>query len=1224
MTPPDGPRSGVRNQPPDQAERERALDAAKSILVQAPAGSGKTDLLTRRFLQLLAEVDDPAEIVAITFTKAAQAEMRNRILSEIDKAAGETAAQGDDEFAMETLAHRALERSRRLGWNLLDLPGQLRISTIDSFCREIALRQPLVSTLGGGLDVSDRPEALYRKAAERTLQRLDDANAEDSLREDIEVLLAWRDNNWQEIETQLVEMLEKRDRWMQDFVLDRAQDWDELREALERPFARAVAKGVERIAAILAPLPDACDEMLALARFSCEQCGKHVALAEMAELPCGPFANADELEAAREAYLCMADFLLTGGGTFRQRVDVKLGFPADRKLEKQRITRLIDDLRNVAELEAAIAAVRSLPPVRYSDDEWRIVRACFALLHRAAGELQVVFAEAGTADYAEVAQAAHRVLQGPDGLPTEAGFTIANGIRHLLVDEFQDTSRRQHKLIGALAAAWADREERTVFVVGDPMQSIYLFREADPELFPRVRDLGLDVPGGEPLKLEPVALKSNFRTEPELVETLNSTFDAVFAENDASGVTFNAALAARERVSEPRTRFELHLEFVPQGARGNAADDNAKEQAAEARDSGREAQTSQIVDLIREHIEPMELARAAADKNRKYRVAVLGRTRTALAAVAAALRNDGIPFRAVDLETLGERPEILDAVALGRALLCAEDRVAWLGVLRAPWCGLSLGDLHTLTSADDETLKQRPVLELMKERAHLVSADGRTGVERLIKGCDAGLAMRRARPTAALGTWLERVWAGLGGEACVDVQARTNLDLLWRCLDGLAGGEADLLGPQLDAALEKLMAQPDPGVSGDFGVQLMTIHKSKGLEFEVVIVPDLQAKSRQSYGGMLAWLERGLPGTDAEEATEFLIAPFQPKGEELSTAKKWVEGEYHSRESQEMRRILYVAATRAREELHLFARPAYKEENGTRVLCEPQESLLKTAWPALEGIVRERFEAWLSETRGETEVVSIAAGAENVIPFPAVPATAAAQAVAVEQKPVSLRRLPADFKAPDIDGGDAAEAEIIGMSGVLPYARHEGGMRSRSLGSAVHGLFEALAQEVAESGWDAARAGIRDTKARVAAEVRAAGFSRGEAEEIAQKAIEIVERASSDPVAEWILSPHADAESEARWTGVIAGSMRNVQVDRVFRAGARPHEDGEEVWWIVDFKTAHEDGADAARALPEFRRMFAPQLEMYGALLRGLHGEDVAIRAGLYYPRMMAFDWWEM
>src|SRR6185437_5854391 len=175
------PMSSVATRPaaPDQPQRESALDSARSILVQAPAGSGKTDLLARRFLRLLAEVDSPGQIVAITFTKAAAAEMRNRILAELEKAPTDTEASNGlelrmskdndviatsaatasnddgtgDEFSMRALARNALAHSRALGWNLIELPAQLRISTIDSFCRELALQQPLLSGLGGGLEI---------------------------------------------------------------------------------------------------------------------------------------------------------------------------------------------------------------------------------------------------------------------------------------------------------------------------------------------------------------------------------------------------------------------------------------------------------------------------------------------------------------------------------------------------------------------------------------------------------------------------------------------------------------------------------------------------------------------------------------------------------------------------------------------------------------------------------------------------------------------------------------------------------------------------------------------------------------------------------------------------------------------------------------------------------------------------------------------------------------
>jgi ATP-dependent exoDNAse (exonuclease V) beta subunit len=351
-----------------------------------------------------------------------------------------------------------LERSEALGWKLLDLPAQLRIATIDSFCRELALQQPLLTGLGGSLEIAEQPEELYRRAARETLRKIDETDS--ALSAAIENLLLRRDNGWQEMEALLVTMLGSRGRWMHGFVLEREPDWDSLRARLERPFASAVREALSELSRLLDQAPGAREEALALARFACEQSGGalHRELAELVELRSAPFVD---LEEARQAHLSLAGLLLIGGGTLRKQVNKLQGFPSDRKKEKGRILELIAALAAVPGLEAALAEVRSLPPARYSEDEWEIVKACFTLLRHAAGELRIAFAEAGRVDFIEVAQIAQRVLRGEDGQPTDAAIAVSDNIRHLLVDEFQDTSRRQHQLLSSLIAAWPDRPGRT-------------------------------------------------------------------------------------------------------------------------------------------------------------------------------------------------------------------------------------------------------------------------------------------------------------------------------------------------------------------------------------------------------------------------------------------------------------------------------------------------------------------------------------------------------------------------------------------------------------------------------------------------------------------------------------------------------------------------------------------------------------------------------------------
>jgi ATP-dependent exoDNAse (exonuclease V) beta subunit len=1194
--------------PPDQLERQRALDPGQSILVQAPAGSGKTDLLTRRFLRLLGEVDEPGQVVAITFTNAAAAEMRHRILGELEKAAANAVPQTDP-FSMDALAHHALKHTQALGWKLLDLPAQLRISTIDSFCRDLALQQPLLSGLGGALEIAEQPEELYRRAARATLRKIDQAGS--ALGTAIEKLLLWRDNGWQEMEELLVEMLSSRDRWMHGFLLEREPDWEALRERLERPFAGAVRSALTSLSQLLDQIPGAREEALNLARFACEEPGENSphGLAECVEVPSAPFSGSAALEEAREAHLALAEMLLIGTGTFRKQINKRLGFPADRKREKGRILELIASLAAVPGLETALAAVHALPPARYTEDDWEIVKACFTLLREASAELRIAFAEAGAVDFIEVAQIAQHVLRGDDGLPTDAALAVSDGIRHLLVDEFQDTSRRQHQLLASLIAAWPEHEDRTCFVVGDPMQSIYFFRDADAELFPRVKTQGLEIPHDEPLLFDFVPLKANFRTAPGLVERLNQDFTQIFAADDGSGVTFSSAEPAREKAADAEPSFTLHLDFVPQAARGKFADP----EAVREKEAVHAAQIEEIVALVQSHMGQIEQARANGEK---FRIAILSRARKHLVPIAEALRKAGIAFRAIELEKLAERPEVLDALALARALFNPQDRVAWLGVLRAPWCGLSLDDLHRLAGNDDAALPLQSVPELLAERLPLLTEEGRQAAGRVLETLDSASALRAALPTASLGTWLEQVWLRLGGASCVDGAARANLSLLWRSLDRLPDGEPDLLGPGLSAALDKLTALPDPAASSDCGVQLMTMHKAKGLEFEVVIVPELQARNGGGKRKMLSWMERGRAQPDeSREITEFLIAPFQRKGEDRGNAKAWVDQVYRERESQETRRILYVAATRARDELHLFARPACKAEDESFSLVEPAHSLLATAWPALGDEVHARFEAWkasqaAAEPQKNIEIESIAASGEsNLLVMPT---------------PTLLRRLPPDYRPAETAASPAGPA--VGTGAPL-YSRHEGGLLSRALGTAVHALLEELARLRENLDWEAAQAALQHFEPRVAAETRAFGVPPAQAEQIAARALQIAFDASQEPIGSWILSPHPSAASEARWTGVVSGGLRTVRVDRVFKAGSTPgsvSQGKEDCWWVIDYKTAHEDGFDPAKGLPAFHALFAPQVEAYAKILRNLLGSTTPVCAGLYYPRMVLLDWWKL
>jgi ATP-dependent exoDNAse (exonuclease V) beta subunit len=205
--------------------------------------------------------------------------------------------------------------------------------------------------------------------------------------------------------------------------------------------------------------------------------------------------------------------------------------------------------------------------------------------------------------------------------------------------------------------------------------------------------------------------------------------------------------------------------------------------------------------------------------------------------------------------------------------------------------------------------------------------------------------------------------------------------------------------------------------------------------------------------------------------------------------------------------------------------------------------------------------------------------------------------------------------------GNSQDARLAETGDPL-YSRESGGVESRVLGLAAHALLEKLALLRITHTWENARAALEDERPRLAAQIRAAGLSRVEAARLTETALAVAMATSHNPTGQWVLNSPVEADSEVRWTGLLGGEIRNVQADRIFRAGPEPLEPGDSVWWIVDYKTAFTPGSDPDAAVSGLRSVFAPQLEVYARVLRQIHGDAITVRAGLYYPRWTRLDWW--
>jgi ATP-dependent exoDNAse (exonuclease V) beta subunit len=1183
------------NPPADADARQQAIDIRRSVIVQAPAGSGKTDLLTRRYLRLLAAVDEPEEILAITFTRAATAEMRSRILRDLEAAAGRRPFSPEDEDRI-AIARIAIAHAERRGWKIFEQPQRLSIETIDSLCLRIAHDRPLLARLGGHFQPIEEADPLYALAARRTLEHLGGPNA--PLDHALGQLLDLRDNRLSDCQSLIAEMLRVRDQWVKAFPLSgqmTEDDWDALRVRLEEPFRHEAHRVLAEAHRLLATEPLA-NELLDLAQYACGQGNEKVAL----------LAGVHTLSPhmSLEHWRCLTDFVLTSDGEWRRSFRAPDGFPTEKKggvaarRAKEKMEFVQTRLRQIPQLHLALRAIRKLPPSSYTEAQWTTLRNVFTVLRQAVADLKVVFAEQNRVDFTELSLAAIDVLTDkPDRV-----LDIAGNVRHLLIDEFQDTSRRQHELVSALLAAWdptptgpqsGSESERTAFLVGDPMQSIYMFRQAEVELFAQVRALGIG-PAANRVRCHPVQLSVNFRSHAGLTEPLNEIFDLICTgESPRGAASVPFARATSSAAADPfQTGLHFHPRILGSPDRRPSLAEVAAAQQQEALD---------VLDILQTHLPRIQQARAAGDE---YRVAILVRARNHLAQIVPLLRHRNIPFRAVEIEYLSQRQELLDLRALTRALLHPMDRIAWLSVLRAPWCGLTLSDLHLLTGSDDKAFKNLSVPELNDQRRHLLSEDGQQRLARTIDILRRALDLRwRLSESPSFASWIERTWRTLGGPSCIDAAALENAEVYFSLLDSVTPDGIVPSTTAFDAEFDHLFAQPDPAVSERCGIQLMTIHKAKGLGFDTVIVPGLERKSSSDPNPLVCSLERINPWSspDAPAGNEFLVAPIGLHGEDTEPLYKWVRKQRQIRFDEERKRLLYVACTRARHELHLFG-AAIATRNG--ISFQNKDSLLATAWPAL----RHQFEL-------DREAQPIPG---RVVPFP-TPGILQEVAARAESPRLTLRRLPltAHSAAVTKENVTVPRTFSIPAGGDPEFHRREGSRESRLVGSTVHAMLERIGPAL--STLDPPR-----LRSRAASLLRSAALTGESLKSVTETVTKILLGCAADPVCRWILAPHQEARSEVSWSGFLAGDarLRTLRADRVFRAGPAPLDSSSsEYLWVIDYKTA--DIAPGALLLASERLLYAPQLLAYARALRALYGPETKLRLGLYYAAIATLDSWD-
>ncbi|MCS3506702.1 exodeoxyribonuclease V subunit beta [Achromobacter sp. JUb104] len=1147
--------------PQDHAARTDALDPTRSFLVQAPAGSGKTELLTDRILALLATVNRPEEIVAITFTRKAASEMHARVLSKLRRGLDGPPEAMHERHSWE-LARAALARNAEQGWHLLDHPARLAIRTIDSFCAGLVRSMPWLSELGGMPDITDDARAHYEAAARATLDLADDYDA-------VRILLQHLDVDVQAAKDAIADMLGQRDQWlpllrhgsdragMQAMLAEAiGEDLDALCEAMPYGWADALC-GPARLAA--AHLQDGEDDNKLLALLDWTE-----------ELP----PDADMLDQWR----AVAHLLLTGTGSLRKTVNKNLGFPA-KCAHKEPFVAWLEAADDKAAWVRRLNAVRDIPNPHFTDAQWEVLGAQLMTLALAVAQLRLRFADQGEVDFIEIAQRAAAALGSADD-PGELLLKLDASIRHLLIDEFQDTSQTQLDLLRTLTSGWQAGDGRSLFLVGDPMQSIYRFRKAEVGLFLEVADIGV----GE-LTPDFLNLTDNFRSQAGIVEWVNQSFAGLLPKRSdaaAGAIAYSPSTAFHEALPDPAVRF--HPAWSRAG--GTPAEEQAEEIA---------------LGLVRQAL--------IDHKGAKHPVAVLVRARSHLGNLTRRLAQEGIRCRAVDLVPLALRPVVADLVQLVRALSHPADRLAWLSVLRAPYCGLTLTSLQRLFGDDhitpvpvllERALRIAPptapvtlpqaarsepqgssfdAVPAASEASEALETPAAQAVlsadefERLRQVAAILLDKRNASGAMPFAAWVESLWRRLGGPALyTGLSVSNDAESLFQLLERLAphGG----IDPAaLDAGISRLFAAPDAADEDDGAVEIMTMHKSKGLQFETVILYGLHRAPRGDQAPLVRF---------EQSSGRVLFGPVKPRAEvEADPISRYLGAREARRASYEIDRLLYVAATRARKRLHLVGHVAVDEATG-QAKTPPSASLLGRLWPCLVPPVPPKQES-------EAEPDAVDTPEWQGEPLRRVAGDGLAQ----------LARLSNVVISP---GFGAAERGAWGDGSEHPAWQLEAGYDA-AIGTLAHAWLARIGQDGIHA-WPANA--LADRLPAMRRQLTRAGIPASQADAAAEAVLETLQATLADERGLWLLS-----QSGARREWPLIDAAGKVSVIDL----ALSTEDG---WLIVDYKTGRpHPGEPPAAFAARMRQRHGDQLLRYCTQVTSLDGRKA--KAALYFPRAKAW-----
>ena len=861
----------------DQRARESALDPRSSYIIQAPAGSGKTELLIQRFLRLLVTVEQCDQVLAVTFTKKASGEMRARICQALESALHDPEPDMKHARLTWSLARDVIEHGTQMGWPMQDLSKHLAIMTIDACCQHFLSMAESPYQLYAAYQLHPQPDLFYREVTANFIHRHCIAKKSRHYR-DFHDLLLHQHHDYRQVEQLLVTALANREKWIRltlttrtaDFVTDFSEAVGHVQEThcitLSSQFSDALCSQIEHILSGLCAL----NQSIGLAS----------AIDDLADTSLRSWDI--------HQWRLFIQLLQTQSGQWRRRLNQQNGLANQTTLKaldsaqrdrygalKSSLLELIATLQAQSELAMRLQETAYIPVVDDPEQEWASLAPLLSLLPSLVAFLHLSMDSAQTTDFSGINLQLSSALTD-DHIGQSLVMRIYQRFRHVLIDEFQDTSIQQFEIFQRALSSWQGEPERSICVVGDPMQSIYRFRQAEVKLFYQAQREGFCG-----VHLENLYLQRNYRSGIDIVKTLNTIFSAVMTPHLNR---FYPAQAVRDMANSGCFWHEVDAELS-------------------------QAQ------VICQQVQQLQSTHPDLSK------CILVRSRSQLRYLLPALTRNRIAYNGVGLHALGQCQAVLDVFSVACMLMDYFDRLSWVSFLNAPFVAMPMADIQILCRD-----RHAALWDSMQRPEQALSSDAQRILQRIVPPLQEALDGLAHQPLSDL---TQRLWHQLGGDFTLASTIDYEQCLLF--IDRIRELEMAAINITREHLQQLLSAYPEtsqPTASND--LTIMTIHKSKGLEFDVVMIPYLEQSSPISEKRLLDWTHI------AHQSAQHLLLHTHPRHRRQTTSvHRYLR--YVDKQGQlaEMERLFYVGFTRAKAQLHLFSaqKSSYTERSIMRQLA---------------------------------------------------------------------------------------------------------------------------------------------------------------------------------------------------------------------------------------------------------------------------------------------------